>query len=115
MCQIISWTGAGDRSTLASVLPHNRIITIISEPTVCVCVCAVSPVHDAVFVQVLHRRQDLTGVASHLPLLQPLPLTDPVHQVSSGTQLHGHVVAVLCLQSLTHTQLFMCTLHRQIN
>lgn len=44
MCQIISWTGAGDRSTLASVLPHNRIITIISEPTVCVCVCAVSPV-----------------------------------------------------------------------
>lgn len=51
MCQIISWTGAGGRSTLASVLPHNRIITIISEPTVCVCsltcarcrVCAGAP------------------------------------------------------------------------
>lgn len=66
----------------------------------------VSPVHDAVLVQVIHRRQDLTGVAPHLPLLQPLPLTDPVHQVASGTELHGHVVAVLRLQSLTHTQSF---------
>lgn len=60
-----------------------------------------SPVHDAVFVQVIHRREDLAGVAPHLPLLQPLPLTDPIHQVSSGAELHGHVVAVLCLQSLT--------------
>lgn len=59
--------------------------------------------YDAVFVQVFHSRQDLSGVAAHLPLLQPLPLTDPVHQVSSSTQLHGHVVAVLRLQSLTHT------------
>lgn len=61
-----------------------------------------SPVYDAMFVQVVHRREDLTGVAAHLLLLQPLPLTDPVHQVSSSTQLHGHVVAVLRLQSLTH-------------
>lgn len=96
-------------------LPFYPTIELLPLLANLLCVCAVSPVHDAVFVQVLHRRQDLTGVASHLPLLQPLPLTDPVHQVSSGTQLHGHVVAVLCLQSLTHTQLSMCTLHRQIN
>lgn len=61
-----------------------------------------SPVYDAMFVQVVHRGEDLTGVAAHLPLLQPFPLTDPVHQVSSGTELHGHVVAVLRFQSLTH-------------
>lgn len=67
-----------------------------------VCVCADSPVYDAMFVQVLHCGQDLSGVTPHLPLLQPLPLTDPVHQVSSSTELHGHVVAVLRLQSLTH-------------
>jgi len=76
---------------------------------VCVCVCAVSPVYDAIFVQVLHCRQDLSGVAPHLPLLQPLPLTDPVHQVSSSTELHGHVVAVLCLQSLTQTVIHVHT------
>lgn len=59
--------------------------------------------HNAVFVQVIHCRQDLAEVAPHLPLLQTLLLTDPVHQVSSGAQLHGHVVAVLRLQSLEHT------------
>lgn len=78
-------------------------------------VCVVSPVYDAVFVQVFHRREDLTSVAAHLPLLQPLPLTDPVHQVSSCTELHGHVVTVLRLQGLRHTDKhthsYSCTVH----
>lgn len=58
------------------------------------------PVYDAMFMQVLHCRQNLPGVAPHLLLLQPPLVTDSVHQVSSCTQLHGHVVAVLGLQSL---------------
>lgn len=62
------------------------------------------PVHNAVFVQVIHCRQDLPDVAPHFPLLQALLLADPVHQVSSSAELHGHVVAVLRLQSLKQAQ-----------
>lgn len=76
---------------------------------------ATSPVHHAVLVQVIHRQQDLTGVASHLTFLQPPPVADPVHQVAAGAQLHGHVVAVLRLQSLTqetHTVLMWLLFQR---
>lgn len=51
-------------------------------------------------VQVLNCQHQLSDVFLSLPLIQALLVVDAVHEVSTGTQLHHQVIAVLCLQNV---------------
>lgn len=51
-------------------------------------------------VQVLNCQHQLSDVFLSLPLVQVLLVIDAVHEVSTGTQLHHQVIAVLCFQNV---------------
>lgn len=95
----LGWCCYTDLATLLAY--YKACIDCITKAfLIWVTVCTSVPVNYPVFVQVIHCRQYLAGVSAHLPLLKPLTFTDAVHQIPSTAQLHGHIVAVLCLQRL---------------